>query len=243
MILSGKTAIVTGGSSGIGFATAKHFVQEGASVFITGRRKAELDQAAADIGGDVTAIQADSSKLDDLDRVYDTIREKNGRLDIVFANAGIIDFAPVGEISEEQYDRLFSINVKGLLFTVQKALPLMSEGGSIILMSSTVAGKGLPSSSIYAATKAAIRNFARGWATDLKDRGIRVNAISPGPITTPGTADFMMADRRAKVVAQVPMGRFGQPEEIASAVAFLASDAASYVNGADFHVDGGWAQV
>jgi NAD(P)-dependent dehydrogenase (short-subunit alcohol dehydrogenase family) len=243
MILSGKTAIVTGGSSGIGFATAKHFVQEGASVFITGRRKAELDQAAADIGGDVTAIQADSSKLDDLDRVYDTIREKNGRLDIVFANAGIIDFAPVGEISEEQYDRLFSINVKGLLFTVQKALPLMSEGGSIILMSSTVAGKGLPSSSIYAATKAAIRNFARGWATDLKDRGIRVNAISPGPITTPGTADFMMADRRAKVVAQVPMGRFGQPEEIASAVAFLASDAASYVNGADFQVVGGWAQV
>lgn len=243
MQLNGKVAVVTGGSSGIGFATAKRFAAEGATVFITGRRQEELDKAAAEIGKGAVAVQGDISNLADLDRLYEVIKEKAGKIDIVVANAGIIDFAPIGQISEQQYDKLFSINVKGLIFTVQKALPLMGKGGSIVLMSSTVASKGLPANSMYAGTKAAIRNFARVWATDLKEQGIRVNAVSPGPIATEGVADLMPEERKAMLAKQVPVGRFGDPAEIANTVLFLVSSEASYVNGADFQVDGGWAQV
>lgn len=243
MSLSGKVAVVTGGSSGIGFATAKRFASEGATVFITGRRSAELESAAAQIGKNVVAVQGDTSNLSDLDRLFDTIKQRAGKIDIVFANAGTIDFAPIGSISEEQFDKLFAVNVKGMIFTVQKALPLMDRGGSIVLMSSTVASKGLPANSMYSGTKAAIRNFARVWATDLKDRGIRVNSISPGPIATEGVAELMSQERQDMLTKQVPMGRFGDPSEIANAVYFLASAEGSYANGADFQVDGGWAQV
>jgi len=246
--LQDKIAVITGGSSGIGLATAKRFVAEGAFVFITGRRQAELDKAVAEIGDNVAAIQADSSSLPDLDRVYETVRAQQGRVDIVLANAGILEHAPLGQITEEHFDRLFSINVKGLVFAVQKALPLMPDGGAIILMSSTVAGKGLGRDSVYAATKAAIRNFARGWIVDLKDRKIRVNAISPGPIETAGLASVAPDESAAKAIfarlaAQIPLGRIGAPDEIAKAAVFLASDAASFVNGADIQVDGGWAQI
>ncbi len=246
--LDGKVAIITGGSSGIGLATAKRFVAEGAFVFITGRRGAELEQAVKEIGGNAVAIQADSSSLPDLDRVYATIEAEKGHIDIVVANAGILEHAPIAQVTEAHFDRVFAVNVKGLVFTVQKALPLMPDGGTIILMSSTVANKGLGRSGVYAATKAAIRSFARNWIVDLKDRKIRVNVISPGPIETPGltgaapdqAAASAMLDRMA---TQIPLGRVGTPDEIAQAAVFLASDAASFINGADIQVDGGWAQI
>lgn len=246
--LKGKVAVVTGGSSGIGLAIAQQFVAQGAYVFITGRRQAELDAAVAEIGSNVIAIQADSSKLGDLDSLFAKVKEQKGHIDVFVANAGLLEKAPIGEIQEEMFDRLFSVNVKGTVFSVQKALPLMKDGASIILMSSTVASKGLGGSSIYAATKAAIRNFARGWATDLKARKIRVNAISPGPIETPGLASGIPKGVNAGEIlslmaSQVPLGRLGNPGEIASVAAFLASDAASFVNGADIHADGGWAQI
>lgn len=246
--LEGKIALITGANSGIGLATAKRFVSEGAYVYITGRRESELASAVKEIGRNVTGVQGDVSDLGDLDRLFAQIRREKGRLDIVFANAGVAKYAPLGEITEEFYDSIFNINVKGLLFTVQKALPLMPDGASIILNASIVASKGLPSNSVYSATKAAVRSFARTWTTDLKDRHIRVNAVSPGSTDTPGLNDLLASSetgqQRLKMISNsVPLGRLGAPDEIAKAVVFLASDDASYVTGAELFVDGGFAQV
>jgi NAD(P)-dependent dehydrogenase (short-subunit alcohol dehydrogenase family) len=246
--LEGKIALITGANSGIGLATAKRFVSEGAYVFITGRRESELAAAIREIGRNVTGVQGDVSNLGDLDRLFAQIRREKGRLDIVFANAGVAKYAPLGEITEEHYDSIFNINVKGLLFTVQKALPLMPDGASIILNASIVASKGLPSNSVYSATKAAVRSFARTWTTDLKDRHIRVNAVSPGSTDTPGLNDLLASSetgqQRLKMIYNsVPLGRLGAPDEIAKAVVFLASDDASYITGAELFVDGGFAQV
>jgi NAD(P)-dependent dehydrogenase (short-subunit alcohol dehydrogenase family) len=246
--LDGKIALVTGGTSGIGLATAKRFVSEGAYVFITGRREPELATAVKQIGSTVTGVGGDVSKLGDLDRLFGQIKQEKGRLDVVFANAGVATYAPFGKITEEHYDSIFDINVKGLLFTVQKALALMPEGASIILNASVVASKGLTANSVYSATKAAVRSFARTWTTDLKDRRIRVNAVSPGPIDTPGLNDLVAStgagEQRMKAVAGgVPLGRLGTPDEIAKAVVFLASDDSSYVTGTELFVDGGFAQV
>ena len=246
--LDGKIALVTGGNGGIGLATAKRFVAEGAYVFITGRRESELAAAAKDIGRNVTAVQGDVSNLDDLDRLFGQIKREKGKLDIVFANAGIAKYAPVGAITEELYDSIFNINVKGLLFTVQKALPLMPDGAAVVLSASIVASKGLSANSIYSATKAAVRSFARTWTTDLKARRIRVNAVSPGTIDTPGLNDLLASSEagqeRIKMISNaVPLGRFGTPDEIAKAVVFLASDDSSYVTGTELFVDGGFAQV
>jgi NAD(P)-dependent dehydrogenase (short-subunit alcohol dehydrogenase family) len=246
--LDGKTALVTGGNSGIGLATAKRFVHEGAYVFITGRRDPELTAAVKEIGRNVTGVRGDVSNLDDLDRLFAQIKRGKGTLDVVFANAGVAKYAPFGAITEELYDSIFDINVKGLLFTVQKALPLMSDGGSIILNASIVASKGLASNSVYSATKAAVRSFARTWTTDLKAPRIRVNAVSPGSIDTPGLSDLLASSetgqqRRATISSMVPLGRFGTPDEIAKAVVFLASDDSSYVTGTELFVDGGFAQV
>jgi NAD(P)-dependent dehydrogenase (short-subunit alcohol dehydrogenase family) len=246
--LAAKIALVTGGNSGIGLATAKRLVKEGAHVFITGRRDAELAAAASEIGKDVTSVQGDVSNLVDLDRLFAQIKREKGKLDIVFANAGVAKYAPFGEITEELYDSIFDTNVKGLLFTVQKALPLLPDGASIILNASIVASKGLPANSVYSATKAAVRSFARTWTTDLKPRRIRVNAVSPGSIDTPGLSDLLASSetgeqRRKMMTSMVPLGRFGTPDEIAKAVVFLASDDSSYITGTELFVDGGFAQV
>jgi len=246
--LEGKIALITGGNSGIGLATAKQFVNQGAYVFITGRRDPELAAAVNEIGKNVTGVQGDVSNLGDLDRLFTQIKREKGRLDIVFANAGVAKFAPVGKITEELYDSIFNINVKGLLFTVQKALPLLPDGASIILNASIVGSKGFSANSVYSATKAAVRSFARTWTTDLKDRRIRVNAISPGSIDTPGLSDLLASsetgEQRKKMIStMVPLGRFGKPDEIAKAVVFLASDDSSYVTGIELFVDGGIAQV
>jgi NAD(P)-dependent dehydrogenase (short-subunit alcohol dehydrogenase family) len=246
--LEGEIALITGGNSGIGLATAQRFVAEGAYVFITGRRQSELDAAVKQIGKNVTGVQGDVSNLADLDRLYATVKQQKGRIDILFANAGIAEFAPLGEISEAHFDKTFSVNVKGLLFTVQKALPLMPDGASIILNASIVASKGLPANSVYSATKAAVRSFARTWTTDLKDRRIRVNAVSPGSIETPGLNELLASSRvgeqRLKMLSSgVPLGRLGTPNEIAKAVVFLASDDSSYVTGIELFVDGGMAQI
>ena len=246
--LDGKTALITGGNSGIGLATAKQFVKEGAYVFITGRREPELAKAVKEIGNNVTGVQGDVSKLGDLDRLFAQIKREKGRLDVVFANAGVATYAPFGKITEEHYDAIINTNVKGLLFTVQKALPLVPDGASIILNASIVASKGLPANSVYSASKAAVRSFARTWTTDLKDRRIRVNAVSPGPIETPGLKDLVASsgagEERLKMIsASVPLGRLGAPDEIAKAVVFLASDDSSYITGTELFVDGGMAQV
>jgi NAD(P)-dependent dehydrogenase (short-subunit alcohol dehydrogenase family) len=246
--LEGKIALVTGGTSGIGLATAKRFVSEGAHVFITGRRDTELAAAVKDIGKNVTGVQGDVSNHGDLDRLFAQIKQEKGKLDIVFANAGMAKYATFGEITEALYDQIFSINVKGLLFTVQKALPLLPDGAAIILNSSIVGSKGLSSNSVYSATKAAVRSFARTWTTDLKARRIRVNAVSPGTIDTPGLNELLASgdagEQRKKMISTaVPLGRFGTPDEIAKAVVFLASDDSSYVTGTELFVDGGFAQV
>ncbi len=246
--LEGKIALVTGGSSGIGLATAQRFVQEGAYVFITGRRQSELDAAVKQIGSNVTAFQGDVSNLGDLDRLFAIIQEQKGRLDVVFANAGGGEFVPFGSITEEHFDKTFNVNVKGLLFTVQKALPLLPKGASVILNASIVSIKGMPAFSVYSATKAAVRSFARSWTVDLKDRGIRVNAVSPGPIDTPAISGLAStkeeADQlKANLAAGVPMGRMGTPDELAKAVVFLASEDSTYITGIELFVDGGFAQV
>jgi NAD(P)-dependent dehydrogenase (short-subunit alcohol dehydrogenase family) len=246
--LEGKIALVTGGNSGIGLATAKQFVNEGAYVFITGRRDSELAAAVKEIGRNVTGVQGDVSNLGDLDRLFAQIRREKGKLDIVFANAGVAKYAPFGEITEEFYDSIFKINVKGLLFTVQKALPLLPDGASIILNASIVGSKGLPANSVYSATKAAVRSFARTWTTDLKNRRIRVNAVSPGATDTPGLSDLLasaeVGEERLKMISKtVPLGRLATPDEIAKAVLFLASDDSSYITGTELFVDGGFAQV
>jgi NAD(P)-dependent dehydrogenase (short-subunit alcohol dehydrogenase family) len=245
--LQGKIALVTGGSSGIGVASARELTARGAKVFITGRRQAELETAVAAIGKSAVAIRADASKLDELDRVYAQIAQEAGHLDIVFANAGGGDMLPLDSITEEHFDRIIGTNVKGVLFTVQKALPLLKDGGSIILTGSTTSVKGNANFSVYGASKAAVRNFARSWLLDLKARRIRVNVISPGPVATPGLAGLVPPAHKDGLFAQlaggVPMGRLGEPEEIAKAVAFLASDDASFVNGIELFVDGGAAQI
>jgi NAD(P)-dependent dehydrogenase (short-subunit alcohol dehydrogenase family) len=240
--LQGKVAVITGGTTGIGFATAKLFVEEGAYVFITGRRQNELDEAVASIGSNVTGVQGDVSKLADLDRLYETVEAKGKKIDIVFANAGVAEFAALGSITEEHFDKLFNVNVKGTLFTAQKALPLMNDGGSIILTGSVGSVKGTPAFWVYGATKAAIRNFVRAWTVELKDRHIRSNVLSPGPTETPIVSQ-QPADTIARIVSTIPMGRMGEPDEVAKAALFLASDDSSFVTGIELFVDGGRAQV
>lgn len=246
--LAGKIALVTGGNSGIGLATAQRFVREGAHVFITGRRQPELDAAVAALGANATAIKADVTNLADLDRLYDMIAAQKGRLDVLFANAGGGSLAPLGEITEAHFDQTFNTNVRGLVFTVQKALPLMPAGSSIVLNASITSIKGTPAFSIYSATKAAVRSFARNWTLDLKGRGIRVNAVSPGVVPTPGYELLGLTPEQVQgfVDAQaqtIPLGRVGTTDEIAAAVAFLASDDSSFVNGIELFVDGGMAQI
>jgi NAD(P)-dependent dehydrogenase (short-subunit alcohol dehydrogenase family) len=242
--LEGKIAVITGGSSGIGLATAQRFVQEGAYVFISGRRQDELDKAVKQIGRHVISVQGDVANLADLDRLYATVKQQKGRIDVLFANAGIAEFAPLGSISESHFDKIFSVNVKGILFTVQKALPLFQDGGSIILTASVGGSKGTPAFSVYDATKAAIRSFARSWTVDLKHRKIRVNAISPGPTDTP-VLRRLFEDEQMKttLLNTIPLGRMGSPDEVAKAVLFLSSDESSFITGIELFVDGGRGQI
>jgi NAD(P)-dependent dehydrogenase (short-subunit alcohol dehydrogenase family) len=239
--LAGRVAVITGGTTGIGLATAKLFVSEGAYVFITGRRQKELDDAVEHIGRNVTGVQGDVSKLADLDRLYETVKTK-GRIDIVFANAGIGEVAPLEKITEEHFDRIFGINVRGTLFTVQKALPLLNDGGSIILTGSVASVKGNPAFGVYGASKAAIRNLVRAWTVELKDRRIRSNVLSPGPIDTPILAG-VPPESLARMVSAIPMGRMGKDDEVAKAALFLASDDSSFITGIELFVDGGRAQI
>ena len=249
MRFADKIALVTGGSSGIGLATAKRFADEGAHVFITGRRQAELDSAGKEIGSNVTTLRSDIANLADLDNLFDTIKQQKGRLDILFANAGGGEFVPLGHVTEAHFDKYFGINVKGTLFTVQKALPLMPAGSAIVINGSMVSIKGFPAFGVYAATKAALRSFARTWSIDLKDRQIRVNVVSPGTVITPGykselgLSDEQIAQMKAQAAATTPLGRVGTPDEIAKAVVFLASDDSSYITGVELFVDGGAAQI
>jgi len=242
-----KVVVVTGGTSGIGLATAREFASEGASVFITGRRQDALDAAVKCSNGKITGVRADASSLEDLDRLYDAVQQKHSHIDVLFANAGGGEFGALGAITEEHFDKTFATNVKGVLFTVQKALPLLRDGGAIVLTSSTTSVSGTPAFSVYSATKAAVRNFARNWMLDLKDRRIRVNAISPGVTDTAGLNELFGGGDQAENVKKsltdlIPAGRVGQPAEIAKAVLFLASDDASFINGVELFVDGGQMQ-
>jgi NAD(P)-dependent dehydrogenase (short-subunit alcohol dehydrogenase family) len=246
--LEGKVAVITGGNSGIGLATAQRFVSDGAYVFITGRRQSELNTSVKQIGKNISGVQGDVSNLADLDRLYATVKEQKGRIDILFANAGVGELVPLGAITETHFDKTFGINVKGLLFTVQKALPLFQDDGSIILNASIAASKGIEASSVYSATKAAIRSFARTWTVELKQRKIRVNAISPGMIDTPGLNGLAQSQEqleqfKTSFVSTVPLGRMGSPDEVAKVVSFLASDDSSYITGIELFVDGGVAQI
>ena len=241
--LEDKVALVTGGSAGIGLGIAKHFAEEGARVFIVGRRQSQLDEATAAIGGDAEAIQGDISNLADLDRIYATVEARAGRIDVLAVNAGVYEFATLGEITEEQFDRTFNTDVRGLLFTVQKALPLLSKGSSVILTGSMVSIKGFASCSVYNAAKAAVRSFARTWIVDLKGRDIRVNVLSPGYTDTPGLSHFVTDQEKAAMVASVPLGRIGTPDDLGKAAVFLASDDSAYVTGIELFVDGGAAQI
>jgi NAD(P)-dependent dehydrogenase (short-subunit alcohol dehydrogenase family) len=246
--LDGKIAVITGGNSGIGLATAKRFVDEGAYVFIVGRRQSELETALNKIGRNVTGVQGDVSNLDDLDRLYDMVKQQKGRIDVLFANAGIMESAPLGSITESQFDKIFNVNVRGLVFTVQKALALFQDGGSIILAASVGGSKGTPALSLYNASKAAIRSFARSWTVDLKHRKIRVNAISPGPIDTPGLSSLFENGQggeqvRKTFLSTIPMGRLGNPDDVAKAVLFLTSNDSSFVTGIELFVDGGRGQI
>jgi NAD(P)-dependent dehydrogenase (short-subunit alcohol dehydrogenase family) len=249
MKLEGKIAVITGGSSGIGLSTAQLFIKEGAYVFITGRRQNELDEAVGQIGKDVTAVQGDVCNLADLDRLYATVKEQKGQIDVLFANAGIGESCRLEKISEAHFDKTFSINVKGVLFTVQKALPLFKDGGSIILNGSIASSKAMEGNTVYSATKAAVRSFARTWTLELRNRKIRVNALSPGPIDTVGLNNFISgmgmneAQIKNTIVSAVPMGRMGAPNEVANVVLFLASDDSSFVTGIELFVDGGMAQI
>lgn len=243
-----KVVVVTGGTSGIGLATAQAFAAEGASVFITGRRQEALDAAVKAIGSNATAVCADMSRLADIDRLYETVRQNHAQIDIVFANAGGGNFAPLGAIDEAHFDAIFATNVKGVLFTVQKALPLLRDGASIVLTGSTTGSAGTPAFSVYSATKAAVRNFARSWILDLKHRHIRVNVVSPGVTDTAGLTELFGSGDQAEAVkrgmlASIPSDRIGRPEDVAEAVLFLASDASSFVNGAELFVDGGMVQI
>lgn len=244
--LSGKVAVITGGSTGIGLAAAKRFVKEGAYVFITGRRQAELDKAVAEIGSNVTAVQGDVSNLDDLDRLYKEIAAKKGKVDVLFANAGIVEPKPTAAVSPEHYDKTFDVNARGVFFAVQKALPLMKGGGSIILTGSGIWQKGIPAYATYGATKAALRSFVRTWTAEFAAKGIRANVISPGPTETPILEGQFGANTDAmkeRMKATIPMGRMGRPEDIASAAVFLASDESSFITGIDLPVDGGLVAV
>ncbi len=240
--LKNKVAVVTGGSAGIGLGAAKHFAAEGAQVFITGRRQTELDKAVAEIGGNVTAVRGDTSNLADIDLIYESVKDKAGRIDILFVNAGFYELGKFGEITEKHFDKTFNTNVRGLFFAVQKALPLLSQGSSVILIGSIASIKGFEAFSVYDATKAAVRSFARSWIIDLKGRGIRVNVLSPGHIDTPGLSVLMTDEQKAGVVANVPLGRLGTPDDMGRVAVFLASDDSSYVNGVELFADGGVAQ-
>ncbi len=241
--LAGKVTLVTGGSAGIGLGIAKRFAQEGARVFITGRRQSQLDEAIATIGGDAAAVQGDTSNLTDLDRIYTTVKAQAGRIDVLAVNAGVYEFGSLGEITEEHFDRTFDTNVRGLLFTVQKALPMLARGSSVILTGSMVSIKGFAACSVYNASKAAVRSFARTWIVDLKGRDIRVNVLSPGYTATPGLSHFMTDEEKASAVASVPLGRIGTPDDLGKAAVFLASDDSAYVTGIELFVDGGAVQI
>lgn len=242
MKLKDKVAVITGGTSGMALATAKLFVEEGAYVFITGRDKERLDKAVKEVGKNVTGVKGDAASLEDLDRLYDTVKKEKGKIDILFASAGRGDFGAIGDITEKHFDEIFNLNVRGTLFSVQKALPLFNDGGSIILNGSIAAVKGFPGLGVYNASKAAVRSFARTWTMDLKPRNIRVNVLSPGTIDTP-ILDPFSQETKDYFVSLIPMGRMGRPEEIATVALFLASDDSSFVTGIDLHVDGGAVQV